>query len=124
LGPAIQLPPELDINLGIGLTGSGVHRSAVGITVFGELPTQFPVTIPLANPAVDPKPGTVNFFYFNTGPGPFTCQATAGSVTLTAVGAVGEKVEGTYAFTGVGGANCPTAASLSGSFSVIRDLFP
>jgi hypothetical protein len=111
---------ELDVGVEYDFQDvSGRYEYAVGITFWGELPTTFPVTQPLT---AFPEEGGAEFFFFGLA-GP-TCPAGAGSITITAAGVVGERVEGSYSVSGLdANPGCPSG-TLTGSFSVIRDDKP
>jgi hypothetical protein len=91
-----------------------VHREYLAIDLDGALPTTFPATYRLA------ADSTTDFRYaVMLTSGQVTCQATGGTITLTAYGPVGGRIAGTYSGVTWSGPPCPAATS--GSFSITRE---
>jgi hypothetical protein len=93
---------------------SSNHLETLVLSLVGAVPTSFPATYSLAA-------GTAAMT-FSTYDGRVSCQAAAGAVTITAYGAVGGRIQGSYAGVTWTGTGCPAAAS--GMFSITREPNP
>jgi hypothetical protein len=91
-----------------------IHREYLAIDLDGARPTTFPATYRLV-----PDSATDFRYYFTRTSGQEMCQATGGTLTLTAYGPVGGRIEGSYSGVTWSGPPCPAATS--GSFSITRE---
>jgi len=94
------------------------HWESALISLGGQPPTTFPATYAVSDAGLPPAPGTA-WMSFDTNDMHASCVGTGGTVRLSAYGAVGGRITGSYAGVTWTGTACP--GTPSGDFSITRE---